>query len=375
MASTELRLPPFPLGSQQATIARWLRQPGEPVATGDPLLVVVNDRVELALPATGPGILGEILAAEGVAAAVGALLATITERAADEPQPPRTKPEQENAPVRDPQTSAGLRRLSPVARRVAELTGIDITGLNGSGIGGRILKADVLAALAIQERAAPYQLQDVPDDTAAGWFGRTQPFQAIETYALTAIDVDLEHVSGVIAHQRDSFARRGLDLTYLTCIALAAIEALAHHPLLNSAWDGEQILARRRVQLAIVPTEPQPVAIICDAQDLNLRGLARASAPLQAARSTKIEDNTFTIADLGDRVWGDPSEFAQRQSAALGVGAIRRRPWVIADSGVDRIVVRPVALLTLAYDTRILDQRQADAFLHDIKQRLERFNP
>jgi 2-oxoglutarate dehydrogenase E2 component (dihydrolipoamide succinyltransferase) len=125
------------------------------------------------------------------------------------------------------------------------------------------------------------------------------------------------------------------------------------------------------VQLAIA-ARARPATVICDAQDLNLRGLARALASAHVA-GTPVAASTFTIVDLSDPFWGDPSGLARRQSALLGVGAIRRRPLVVADRGIDRIVVHPAALLTLAYDVRVLGQCHADAFLRDVRRRLEHF--
>jgi pyruvate/2-oxoglutarate dehydrogenase complex dihydrolipoamide acyltransferase (E2) component len=139
------------------------------------------------------------------------------------------------------------------------------------------------------------------------------------------------------------------------------------------------IVTRRRVHLAVVPCDSAPIRCVYDAQDLNLRGLARALGG--AATEHTIGDSTFTIADLGDHTWGDPAAWARGvgilikgRAAALGIGAVRARPLVIDDGGVDRLAVRQAALLTLAYDARVLDQCYADAFLRDVKSRLEQFH-
>ncbi len=120
---------------------------------------------------------------------------------------------------------------------------------------------------------------------------------------------------------------------------------------------------------------------MAEAQDLNLRGLARALADPAAApergRSGQASPSggTFTIASLdAGALWLGAPLIAQPQSAFLGVGAIVERPLVIDEAGVDRIVVRPTTVLTLAYDARLLDQCHADAFLRDVKDRLECFD-
>jgi pyruvate/2-oxoglutarate dehydrogenase complex dihydrolipoamide acyltransferase (E2) component len=165
-----------------------------------------------------------------------------------------------------------------------------------------------------------------------------------------------------------------LELGHSACVALAVVAALACHPLLNSCWDAAAIVTRRRVHLAVVPSNGVHIRLIHDAQDLNLRGLARglASRPVDSAIGGQAP--TFTIADLSDQIWGDPAALAHGRSAALGIGAVRPRPVVLDNHGADRLAMHHVALLTLAYDPRVLDQRHADAFLRDIKRHLEQFD-
>ena len=182
-------------------------------------------------------------------------------------------------------------------------------------------------------------------------------------------------VAAVRAELSAGFARRGLALSDAACVALVVVEALLRHPLLNSAWDDAGIILWRRVHLAVVAPGGLPATIVRDAQDLNLRGVARAIGPARSAarRSSEPDDATFTLADLGDGPWLGTPVPTLSHSAALGLSAARPRPRVIADRGVDRIAVRPIAVLTLAYDARVLDQCHADAFLHQVKCALERF--
>jgi pyruvate/2-oxoglutarate dehydrogenase complex dihydrolipoamide acyltransferase (E2) component len=359
MTSTDYLLPQLPFGGAEITIVRWLKRAGEPVTAGEPLLVVVNDRVEAALPATYAGIFERALAAEGVSLLAGAPIAIIIPAvAANAIDRPSTV---ESTMLDDQTGTARPPTISPVARNIAKLDNIDITKVRGSGIAGRIVKADILAALAGQTPKTENQ----PSPPSPR-------HSAIEAYVLTAIDVDLERVAMVIARHGPGFARRQLELSYRVCVALAAVAALPYHPLLNSSWADAMIVARRRVQLAVVPCDGSPIRFVCDAQDLNLRGLARGLGG--AAAEYSIEDRTFTIADLGHQVWGDPAALACGAAAALGIGAVRARPLTINDDGVDRLAVRHAALLTLAYDARVLDQCHADAFLRDIKRRLEQFH-
>jgi pyruvate/2-oxoglutarate dehydrogenase complex dihydrolipoamide acyltransferase (E2) component len=226
------------------------------------------------------------------------------------------------------------------------------------------LKRDVLAALRRREAGERPSVSAavVPILSFAG-----APF------ALTAIEVDLGRVAATRARLVGEFARRGLAPTDLVCVALCAVSALARHPLLNSIWGDEAIVLRRRVHLAVGGEMPE--ALVCDAQDLNLRGLARAIGRGDAAR-TPAQGSlraTFRIASLAGSAWFDALIPGQPATAALGVGQVRPRPIVVAEGGVDRIAVRPTALLTLAYDARVLDQCHADAFLRDVRRQLELF--
>jgi 2-oxoglutarate dehydrogenase E2 component (dihydrolipoamide succinyltransferase) len=152
--------------------------------------------------------------------------------------------------------------------------------------------------------------------------------------------------------------------------------------LLNSAWRDDGIVLRRRVHLGVAVALPAGLLtpVVRDAQDLNLRGMARVIGDLArraragALRPGETSGGTFTITNPGGGAiyFGTPI-LNQPQSAILGVGAVQARPLVVSEGGADRIAVRPAALLTLAYDARVLDQSHADAFLCDVKDTLEHF--
>lgn len=376
MTSTEIRLPDPPHGGPDVTIVRWLKRPGDQVAAGDPLVVVANDRVELALPAGVDGTIEHLLVAEGGAAAAGASLASVTSaryvEPATPPEPPAARPDR--------------RRLaSPAARRAASLAGVELDELPGSGVSGRIMKSDVLASLAPSSPTPPAagsgratvaaSLAAMSAAPAPAFSLAHRAFHTLDApHALTAMEVDMGCVAEVRARLQLDFARRGLPLGDLACVALAAVEALARHPLLNGMWHDGYLILRRRVHLAVARANGATVTLP-DAQDLNLRGLARALARSQSPDHVAAApaDSTFTIAERGGGAWfGTPSP-GLRQSAALGLGAAAMRPVVIS-GGQEQVVARPVALLTLAYDARVLDQHHADAFLRDIKRRLEHFS-
>jgi pyruvate/2-oxoglutarate dehydrogenase complex dihydrolipoamide acyltransferase (E2) component len=372
--SSEYLLPALPLGCERATVVRWLKRPGDPVAAGDPLLIVVSERAEVALPAVADSILELLLVPEGANAEAGAALALIVARSPDADMAGAdTTGMQAGAPVArsarpEPARrtlSRTARRASPVALRIAATEDIDISKTAGSGPSGRVLKRDVLAALKRRRSATDrsgISAAVIPTLASAG-----APF------ALTAMEVDLGRVVATRAELAGEFARRGLALTDPICMALCVVSALARHPLLNSIWGDQVIVSRRRIHLAV--NGDVPGSLVRDAQDLNLRGLARAIGRgwTTGSSADRAADATFRIAFRNGSIWFDPLALWRPATAALGVGRVGLRPIVVADRGVDRIAVRPTALLTLAYDARVLDQSHADAFLRDVQREIDLF--
>jgi 2-oxoglutarate dehydrogenase E2 component (dihydrolipoamide succinyltransferase) len=410
--SIEYQLPELLLGSPEATLVRWLKQPGDRLVPGDPLLVVANDYVEVVFPSPIEGIVEALLAVEGAPVRVGASvahIATVPVLATDESQTGGIASALDSGET-IASSDMMYRRATPVAHRIAAAAAVDITSLSGSGPGGRIVKADVLAYLSEasspatdgeDERSSvqantshlstdpdtsilhsPFSILHSASPMRRAIAAHMVRSRATSPHALTAMEVDMGQVAAARACLRDGFARRGIDLTYTACVALAAVEALMRHPLLNSSWGDAGIVLRRRVHLGIAVALPDGLItpIIREAQDLNLRGMARAvgdvaqRARAGALRPGEASGGTFTVTNPGaGSLWFGTPIIAQPQSAILGVGAVRKRPLVVDEGGVDRIVVRPTALLTLAYDARALDQCHADAFLRDVKRNLEHF--
>jgi pyruvate dehydrogenase E2 component (dihydrolipoamide acetyltransferase) len=249
MTSTDYLLPQLPFGGAEITIVRWLKRVGDPVTAGEPLLVVVNDRVEAALPATFAGIFERALVAEGAALLAGAPIAIIIPAVAANAI---DRPSTAESTMRDAQTTtARPSTISPVARNIAKLDDVDITNVRGSGISGRLVKADILAARARQTPTTENQpalsspltchpvTQSPRHPVSLSLVTRHSSLvtrRPSDTYVLTAIDLDLERVAMAITQHGPSFARRRLELSYRVCVALAAVAALPSHPLRNSEW-------------------------------------------------------------------------------------------------------------------------------------------
>lgn len=361
MPSTEYHLPALPLGQPAAEIVRWLKRPGDQLAQGEPLLLVLGERAEVLLPAPVSGVLSHLLAAAGATVRPGDALTSITASAPAQAAP--AKP------------AAARQRATPLAHRLAGTLGVDLALLAGSGPGGAIRKADVLAAAgppasltsSSQLPAAHGERAATRPQPAAAAFFLVRPVAADpDTYGLAVMRCDFGQVLAVCAKRAPAFAQRGLPLDPLLCVAAAVVEALLRHPPFHSHWHDGSMRVPRRITLAI--SRPCGARLIENAHDLNLRGLARAYAhnTAPAARA-----GSFTLVEAPpEQLWCQP---VPGQGATLAVGAPHARPVPVREQGAERIGMRTTALLALAYDLRLADERQADAFLAEIIGRLARF--
>ncbi len=191
--------------------------------------------------------------------------------------------------------------------------------------------------------------------------------------AITAMEIDLSALHQYIAQHAPRAARRGIQIDTLACVAHRVVDVLGRHRFMNSAWTDEGIVVWSRVQLAVLDMRNADTApiIIPDAADLNVQGLARALSQTQSQPTAFTP--TFTVAALAADRWSELVPTAT-SAAALAVSAAQRRPVVVEQAGAEIILLRPFSILTLTYDARIIDQLQADAFLGELKQRLERFD-
>ena len=303
--------------------------------------------------------------------------------------------------------------VTPLVRKIAADAGIDLATVRGTGVGGRIRKQDVfeaaerariatpVAALVIPSAPAPSaapSAQSAPKVAAASspLRGTSVPMsrlrkviasrmvESLQTSAqlTTVIEVDITKISKLRDRAKQSFEEReGVKLTFLPFFAVAVCEALKQHPVLNSSVDGENIIYHGTENLGIaVDTERGLlVPVIKDAGDLNLGGVARRIVDVAArTRDNKISPDelsggTFTITNTGSRgALFDTPILNQPQVAILGLGAIVKRPIVVADGdGGETIAIRSMVYLAISYDHRIVDGADAARFLSTLKERLE----
>ncbi|MBU3687304.1 MAG: 2-oxoglutarate dehydrogenase, E2 component, dihydrolipoamide succinyltransferase, partial [Mycobacterium sp.] len=312
------------------------------------------------------------------------------------PAPPAPAP-----PAATPGPNGGP-YVTPLVRKLAADSGIDLSTVKGSGVGGRIRKQDVLAAA--QQQTATGAAAPAPAGAPAApaplahLRGTTQKANRIrkltarktreslqQSAQLTQThEVDMTKIVALRARAKREFAEReGVNLTYLPFIARAVIEALKAHPNVNASFDEEagEITYYDAEHLGFAVDTDQGLLspVIHNAGDLSLAGLARAINDIAArARSGDLKPDelaggTFTITNIGSQgALFDTPILVPPQAAMLGTGAIVKRPRVIIDqSGNESIGVRSVCYLPLTYDHRLIDGADAGRFLTTIRRRLE----
>ena len=289
-------------------------------------------------------------------------------------------------------------------RRIAAEHGVEISQLSGSGIAGRVTKRDILGFIeggaAGPARAAGFAVPsgEAHAVAASAWPGDVvEPMSKLRrltfehmalakrnaAHVTTVWEVDLSRVARVRAAMRAEFeASSGQKLTYLPFIVHAVVQNLKRHASLNSATNGTDVIYRKRYNIGMaVALEPTGliVPVIKHTEDLSLSGIAKATTDLAArARARKLgpadtADATFTITNFGTfgSIMGTPV-IPVGTTAILGLGAIEKRPRVIAGTdGDDVIAVRTCAYFSLSFDHKLVDGADADRFMADVKRTLE----
>lgn len=361
MMSQEFSLPTIPTESASYEVLLWLREPGDQLTQGDPLVLVRSPHAEWLIPSPATGQLDAQLVATGAQCSLETPIVRIM-TASHSPASPSSPP---SPPM----------RISPVARRIAAAAGVELSDVTGSGPSGRILKRDVLAAgiesVPTSPPVAPSTAtppSDVAHPTAPLIEAQMQHCSELPI-AMSALEVDMCAIHA-FCQRADAGGppARTIAPTPLACIAYIALAALRHHPQINSAWTERGILMRRRVHLAFLGGTS--TTVIADAQDLNVRGLTRA---LSRQADSGTQACTFAIATLAAANWLATPPPPPGASCLLGIGPPTIRPIVLADRQPERIATRPIVVLTLAFDARLIDQAQADQFLCDIQARIEQF--
>ena len=416
---TEFRMPKLGESVVEGTISRWLKRPGERVALYEPLLEVQTDKVDTEVPAPVAGVVRELAVPEGATVKVGTLIAVLDDGDETVALAPGEAPGA-SADAALPQeiatgdnTPGGARFISPVVARMAREHQIDLSMIQGTGIGGRVSKKDVERFIADRDNGVAQAPAKRPlaepsrsfEDSRRSVAGPNRPSPTAEDAELvpispmrraiaehmersvrtaphvtTVFEVDLGRVLAHRERSRAAFERQSARLTLTPYFVQAAIAGLREHPIINSTWRDDGILMHRRIHIgvAVALDEGLIVPVIRDADEKSLLGLARAVADLtERARARRLQPGetqggTFTITNHGvsGSIFATPI-INQPQSAILGVGAMQKRAVVLTRDGADSIAIRPMCYLSLTFDHRLIDGAAADGFLAAVKRFLE----
>jgi 2-oxoglutarate dehydrogenase E2 component (dihydrolipoamide succinyltransferase) len=448
---TSIQMPQLGETIVEGTILKWLKAEGDAVERDEPLFEISTDKVDTEVPSPVAGTLTRILVEEGATVPVGTELAEVASdedsathadavapagEAAMASAPPTSQasggasgetPGQGAIDVSAPPASApaataavassmrdrGPRSqiLSPLVRKLAQEHGIDLSTVTGTGTGGRITKADVMAAVAsggagtgapspakpataqvTAPVAAPTGAAPPAVGTATAARETVEPMshirKAIATHMLasvnetarawTMVEVNVDHLVRLRERTKDAFlAAHGVKLTYLPFVVRATVDALQAFPAVNSRIVGDDVVTPRAVNLGIAVSYDAGliVPVIRDADAMNSVGIAAAVADLAArARSHQLKPDevqgaTFTITNPGP--YGSLISVPiinQPNVGILSLDAIQRRPVVVEG---DAIAVRSMVYVSMSWDHRLIDGEIATRFLARVKLNLE----
>ena len=465
VSGTEVVMPALGESVTEGTVTTWLKSVGDAVEADEPLVEVSTDKVDSEVPAPASGFLAEIRVPEDETVEVGTVLAVITAQApsaapsepaapvapaaapaapaqqapvpaSPAPQAPAPAPA---APVNPFPTPASLAQtaetgqlaqsstptpaqvsqtgyVTPIVRKLAREAGIELAEVTGTGIGGRIRREDVEAAIKARQAAQAPAAPAAPTASAAPQTATTaapgenifsgreaSPLRGttekmsrlrqtiarrmVESLATaaqltTVIEVDVTKIAALRARAKDAFVQReNTKLTFLPFFVKAATEALRFHPKLNATINDKEVtyFDHENIGIAVDTERGLLVPVIKNAQGMSIADVSRSINDLAArTRSATIgadelSGSTFTITNTGSGgALFDTPVLNMPETAIMGVGTIVKRPVVVKDElGNDSIAIRSMVYLSLSYDHRLVDGADASRFLMDVKRRLE----
>ena len=432
---SEVVLPALGESVTEGTITRWLKKVGDTVAVDEPLVEVSTDKVDTEIPSPVAGVVQEIRVQEDETVAVGAVLAVIGDGAPVASAPSAPAPAEVPAPVAavvtpppaapvaapvvaapvapapvaapvvaapaptiPAATESDPNYVTPIVRKLANDMGVDLSQVQGSGVGGRIRKEDVLASSSPAAVSAPAATQaaSYTAPAASPLRGTTEPMSRLRkvlaeravasmqqsAQLTTVVEVDVTRIANLRKKVQAEFtAKAGVKLNFMPFFTLAAAEGLQAHPKINSSVDGENIVyhGTENISFAVDTERGLLTPVIRSAASLNIAQIAQQISELaDRTRNNKLTPDelsggTFTLTNTGSRgaLFDTPVVFLP-QSAILGTGVVTKRPVVVTDAdGNESIAIRSMVYLALSYDHRHIDGADASRYLTDVKARLE----
>jgi len=427
---TEVLMPLMGEGVHEATLTNWLIKEGEAVTKDSPLLEVSTDKVDTEIPAPASGILVKVLVPVGSIVKVDQALAIISSEAgatvsidvpaapssAASTTPPIPRDSLSSMAADDSDNDDSPLRSSPLVRKMAQERGIDLNQVRGSGMHGRITKKDLLDfeqdTPQVLSKPAPVVVAAAPtsmpvatpqtrlklssldgQEMLEGVPVRREPMSRmrqliadhmvesvrIAPHVTTVFEMDLHQIVKLREKHGAEFQKReGFKLTFTPFFIHAAVQAIKKHPIINTSVDGYDVLWKKDINIgcAVALDNGLIVPVIKQAGDLSLAGVARRLNDLVVrARNKKlkpddVQGGTFSITNPGG--WGSITSnpiINQPQVAMLGIGAIVKRPVVIDDM----IAIRPMMMVSLTFDHRVIDGEGGSKYLATFKEIIENY--
>ncbi len=390
--ATNVIMPSLGFDMTEGQLARWLKNEGDPVGKGQAIAEIETEKATVEIEAAVSGILARIIVHAGETVPVGTLIGVIAEAgeevtAVSAPSPPAPPAPPPPAPVHEAGEGAAPSearvKASPVARKMAEEAGLDLSGVKGTGPGGRVVERDVQAAIATGSAPAPPGVPAGPAPGAAVPLNRmrktiarrmTESKAAAPHFYIT-VEINMEDAMKM-REQLNVLAPETERISVNDLIVAAAARTLARFPALNASYREGNLEMHSQVNIGIVVALEDGLIppVVRDADKKPLKRIAAESRALtERARTNKLRsddlgDGTFTVSNLG---MFDVDEFIAiinpPEAAILAVGAVTRRPVAVAGE------VRIASLMktTLSVDHRVADGAQAGRFMQEFKKLLE----
>ena len=421
----------------EAVIGKWLKAPGDTIEKYDPLVEVVTDKVAMDVPSPATGTLTKIFAEEGETVLMGAVIAEMDsaeeivaapviapdpasspsasrigtlvqganvgptggaflDTSLSAPEPPSPAAESGDGISSGSSNSSNREKgFSPVVTRLAAEHDVDLNSLIGTGLGGRVSKKDVLAAVehirgsastTSSQGAVSESEDEIIEPTPIRRMIAGHMVKAVSEipHAWSAIEVDVTGMVEWRSANKDRFeSENGVRLTYLPITLYVVAGVLRANPRLNSSWlDGKIVLKKSiNVGVAVAAGDGLIVPVVHNTADGTVTELAgKLDGIINRARSGKmtikdVRGGTFTLNNTGalGSVWGG-AIINHPQAAILTTEAIVKRPIVVSTNGNDEIVVRSMMNICLSFDHRIIDGAEASEFLQNVKSEIEAIN-
>jgi 2-oxoisovalerate dehydrogenase E2 component (dihydrolipoyl transacylase) len=454
--SVTIELPHVGESVVEGTIGKWLKKPGDTIKRYEPLVEIITDKVTMEVPSPVEGSVVRLLAEEGETLPMGAPIAEVATADSPEGAEPETAPiEMETAAPDSPGTTgqllrdvtpvgptggavvenlepagtsaaapaprpapaapvpsaapaapvapSGQTRLSPAVRRLAQEHSVDVSRIQGTGLGGRITRDDVLkfvaSGAASAPAAAPAPARQLQGETSADGqetYITVTPVRRMIAEAMvrsvteipsawSTVEVDVSGLVALRASVRGEFEQKqGGSLTFLPFIMKAVVEALKEVPTMNAAWGGDKIIVKHNVNLGLAVAAPDGliVPVLHNADHFSIAGLAAGASDLAERARTKkltltdVQGGTFTLNNtgaLGSYMSGPIINYPE--AGIMTFETIQKRAVVIPAESGDAIAIRSMMNICLSFDHRINDGAEASGFLSAVKNKLQNMAP